>query len=135
MDLLQQAKIINDSAEIIKNSKNSDVVVGRINTMRECYFHLLRYEWEGIPICDPLPSKHLQLIDENHDKWIVKAAGREYSKTIEAVINLKTANAKRTRLTKFLDKLKTVRETLDDPANLEKLEMKAQKAFEQIEIL
>jgi len=126
-------KQISESLDIVSTSNNADTVASRLEFIIECAQEFQDFEEKGIKSLEPPPSKIIQVITREHDKYMALALDREFTLLITKIQAIKTQNAKINKIHKFISRLIGFKGQLYTPAAITDIEQKANFLLQQIE--
>ena len=102
-NIQNHARIYNDSIRIIETSENPDAVYSRIKLVIETLYALLEYENKGITTINPAPSQLIEKFKYEVDRFLLESFNRANITLSVEILSLKSNEAKRKRIQKFLE--------------------------------
>lgn len=104
-DLRNRTRIFTESKDIINKSENPDVVISRLEVVKDCLTHIITYEQKGIGFFQPSPSEMLKDIENDQDNIISDCFERSYKTLKIKLLNLKSSLAISNNISKFVQKI------------------------------
>lgn len=104
-DLRNRTRIFTESKDIINKSENPDVVISRLDVVKDCLTHIIMYEQKGIGFFQPSPSQMLIDIENDRDNIISDCFERSYKTLKIKLLNLKSSSAISNNISKFVQKI------------------------------
>jgi len=120
-------KVINESIELIRKSKNFKTRLSRCDLILEIAEKLMKYENKGILVITPTPSEFISVYSDMRDKIILENLKLDTDKA-EAKINIaSTPKAKVSELDKVLIKIQEYKKEIKDETHINKIEKEINK--------
>jgi len=120
-------RIINESIELIKKSKNFNTRLSRCDLILEFAEKLLEYERKGIQVITPAPSEFISEYIDMRDKIILENLKLETEKS-EAKFELASSpQAKINEINKILLKIQDYKKEIKDKTQINKVEKEINK--------
>ena len=133
-DVQQRLRILNDSINIVNESKNLDTRLSRLDLLLEHANSLYRYEQRGIPIVEPLPSAILEQFRGRKDQIILETLRTITEEAEKKSATVITASSKVSSLTKALLKIREYKDKMDNKKSLIALEKKVTDMIHKIQL-
>jgi hypothetical protein len=133
LEVRQRMRIINDSVQIVNNSKNIDTRLSRLNLIYEHLNALHKFEQLGVDVVKPPPSIALEQLKGKKDQIILEAMRNAVEQAETKSSIAKTIQSKISPLSKTLLKIAEYENKLDDPKLLSDLEQHVNNAIETVQ--
>ena len=127
------ARVVRESAEIVKTSKNTATVISRLDGIREHLVLIMEYEKRGIQVFDTSATKTMMLLESEHDEFIVRGMMRELEDVVSKLANLKKLNAKRNRLYAFRERIEQYQKAMRKPEAIGRVNEMMSEAFARLD--
>ncbi|MBU0518192.1 hypothetical protein KKA00_05440 [bacterium] len=122
LDFKQRARIINESMNLVEDSKKLETRINRCQDIVEHANSLLEYEKRGIPTIQPLPSELIDIYENKPDELIKETLQIDWEKTVQKVNVPSTAKVKINHLSKLLLRIGDLKNEVNNPSYLIELE-------------
>jgi len=139
IDIQNRIRILFDSLKLVKDTKNIDTFISRLDLIIQHSKELMKYEEKGIPTTDRPPSKSppseiFNAFQPKRDTFIVEKLDAEYISLINS-LELPSVSAKKkvNDLNKMLLKSMEIKSKLNNPAVLNNFENKIQMQINNIQ--
>lgn len=134
MDVIQRARIINDSLKLVRESKKLDTQLSRCDLIVEHASALMKYEQLGIPTLNPLPSAFVQEYQAMHDQIIVDGLTTEFENARSKAEVAPSVTSKVNLLSKALLKVREYKLKANNPSILDSLEQQISQLIQNIQL-
>lgn len=133
-DVQQRLKILNDSINIVNESKNLDTRLSRLDLLLEHANALYRYEQRGIPVVEPSPSAVLENFRGRKDQIILETLRTITEEAKKKSATVTAASSKVSSLTKALLKIREYTDKVDSKKSLTVLEKSVTNMIQKIQL-
>ena len=134
LEVNNRIRILNDSIKLVKDTKNVDTLISRLDLIIQQTNELMKYEEYGISTVNPPPSHINKNIRESRDSIIIDHLNEEYNSTLSKVeLPGITSRRKITALNKLLIKNADTKEKLNDSALIDGLDNKIKSDINRIQ--
>jgi hypothetical protein len=115
MDINNLARIYNDCVNLLENSFNLKVLLGRLETIDDVLQKLIKYENKKIYVLSESPAKLFENLQNSRKKDIQNFVSRNYSDVSYKISKLKTNKSKFSNWEKYISEINSLSTKINNP--------------------